>query len=759
MLDYKTLIAADVAPLSEAVAKWAKLPEEFGKVAKLYDNTVEKGLAESDWKGEAAEAAMDNVSLVGKQIRTAKDEAADVHRLLSDAYDVFSQAQSKLKTIKSDIEKDKYLSIKPDGEVWFDPPEDTPTEHLASLNKGYQESIQSYRTSIRNQVTAAEEADDILYWALSQDYNGHGKGFDSNTYDSLKGAKAGKERADKDRDALIELAGLKRPYTLDEVKQINGFLSKHEGDPYFAERFATGLGPKKTLEFWTRIADRRQDGQELTKESAKIQKSLGFTLATASHSTSPAMESWKKEMIELGGKRVEMVDMNMGTVTKGPYGYQVMSSLMRNGEYEKDFLGGYGKSLIDFEKSHKGTDPKELWQPDGYETYLNFGAGTDHGLDPMAGYMEALGHNPDAAKELFSSKDWDSSGKQLEAMDPELKYLLKDREWPDMPNNTKDSEDFDELGHAIEAATLGVPYDQPELGLRRDDTTANVTEQVMKYVGSEPKYLDDHKGMGDSLAKIGAGYIDDLNWASSNFGNAYTGQSLRDEAFNYTGPGHIELSRGTAASFLAVVGGDEGGHQILSVAQQEYTASGLRAHPEPNGEVTQIIETGAKMQGMFDQARANDIHAQYGEETKEAERKLAEASEWKKFGVATGVAVGVGAVALPFAAPAAAGGAAVAAFAVPQVAGAVAGAGMTQFGIELSRELEKKGPDFSQKEHVDLATYRALGEARAVTPMDAYAKVNGLDNTEWALRTHSGLEGKYNDGADAVSGVTPDPKG
>ena len=474
-------------------------------------------------------------------------------------------------------------------------------------------------------------------------------------------------------------------------------------------------------------------------------------------SASPAMESWKKEMIELGGKRVDMVDMNMGTMTKGPYGYQVMSSLMRYGDDEKDFLGDYG-SLMAFEKSHKGTDPKELWQPDGYETYLNFGAGTDHGLDPMAGYMEALGHNPDAAKELFHSGSRAESDKDSGNLDPDLKYLLDERKWPDMPNNTKGSEDFDELGHAIEAATLGIPYDQPELGLRRDNMTANVAEQVMVYVGDQPKYLDDHKGMGDSLAKMGAGYIDDLNWASSNFGNAYTGQELRDDAFGHKGPGHIGLSHGTAASFLAVASGDEDGYKILSMAQQEYTASGLRAHPEPNGEVAQIIETGAKMQGMFDQARSNDIHAHFGEATKAAEQKLAEAAEWKKFGVGSAVAVGVGAVALPFAG-AAAGGAAVAAFVVPQVAGAVAGAGMTQFGIDLNRELEKNGPDFSVQEHMKLQEFTSLGQARAVTPMDAYIAVNNLDDTEWARKIHSGVEGKYNDGASAITGVTPNPKG
>ncbi|MFF3457915.1 hypothetical protein ACFYXH_27045 [Streptomyces sp. NPDC002730] len=123
MLDYKTLLHADFAGLSEAVTQWGKLPEKFEKANTLYWNTVVKDIYGSDWKGEAATAAYEKLSMVDKQMVAAGDEAADVHKLLSDAHEIFTEAQKKLKTLKADIEKDKYLSIKPDGEVWFDPPE------------------------------------------------------------------------------------------------------------------------------------------------------------------------------------------------------------------------------------------------------------------------------------------------------------------------------------------------------------------------------------------------------------------------------------------------------------------------------------------------------------------------------------------------------------------------------------------------------------------------------------------------------------
>ncbi|MBZ4015804.1 DUF6571 family protein [Streptomyces purpurogeneiscleroticus] len=750
MLDYKTLINADFAELSQAVGKWKRLPEEFRDVSTQYTTTVEKGLRGSDWQGDTADAAYDKLNLTRKQIDSAADEAADVHRLLDDAHEIFTHAQSRLKALTADIEKEKYLSIKPDGEVFIDLPEDTPAEQIAGINKSYQESLRAYRDSIQRQVDTAKEADDVLYWALSQDFNGRKKGFDSRTYNSIKSAKHGRAEAAADLRALTKLAGVQRTYSLSDVQRINRILAQHEGDPYFAEKFATALGPQQTLEFWTRIADRQQTGDAMTKTSAKIQQSLGHTLATASHSSSQEMDDWKRDMSRIGGRRLEIIDMEMGTSTTGPYGFQVMSSLMRNGDYDKSFLADYGKALIGFEKSHKEMTPKELWQPEGYVPYLDFSSRSDHGVDPMAGYLEGLGHNPEAATAMFEAKNWkDSAGTWQQNMDPDLKYLLEDRKWPETPKAN-----YDSLGHAIEAATLGIPYDHPELGLHRDDRTANVAEQVMKAVSNDPEYLKDRHGIGDSLARMGAGYIDDLDWAAGNFGNSHTDQQLLESTFQHRGAGHVNLAHGTAVGFLAQAGSTEEGYKILSIAQQEYTASSLRAHPEPNAQVSEMLATGAKMHGILDQARINSIHEHYGEATKEAEQKLADAAEWKKFRYGAAIGLGTAAVALPFAAPAA-GAAAVAAFAVPQVVGMGGNAYITDYGINLNHQLEESGPNYSRKEQMDLMEFTALGQGRAVAPMDAYITVNNLDDTQWSREAHAAVEGKYNDGIDAVTVITP----
>lgn len=746
MLTYENLLHVDLAPLSEAVVKWRNLPGQFKAIAQKYENTVEKGLWDYDWEGEAAESARTKLGKVKRQIDSASEEATDIHLLLDDALQVFKSSQQKLKRLREQIEQDDYLSVKPDGEVWFDPPASAPADNLAVLRKAYQEPIIAYRERIGACLTAASEADDILSWALSQDGNGRDRGFDSHAYRSIKAAKQGRETAEKDLAVLTDLASVEKTPDIKTLTRINALLKKHEGDPYFTERFTTGLGAKGTLEFWTRVADRRQTGDERTKISAEIQKSLSRTLATASHSNSPAMERWKKQMVALGDDRVRMVDMEAGTISDGPYGYQVMSSLMRTGEYDKEFLTDYGRSLIDFEQDHKGTKLKSLWQPDGYETYLNFGPGTDHGLDPMAGYMDALGHNPDAAKSVFYSEDWQEKDK----IDPDLQYLLKDREWPNgnyLVGN-KRGYGYDELGHALEAATLGVPYDQPQLGLRRDDMTANVMEQVVRIVGDDHGLVADKPGIGNSLAKMGAGYMDDLNWSVSNFGDSEGGRDLRDSTFGHSGKGHIFVKNSSALSFLQSVGQHEGNYEILSQAQQQYTVSGLKAHPVPDDELKLILETGARTHGILDQARITEINHDYGEKTDEANRKMAEAAEWKKFGISQSVSVGVGLATLPFGGPAVATGAAgVAQIAVPMIIEGAGGAIETDQGIAIDRELAKQEADFDRKEESDKRDLVSIGQQQAISPLNAYIAAHPeVDNTEWFHETHFAMRSGYGTG-------------
>ncbi|CAM5310173.1 hypothetical protein SALBM311S_12086 [Streptomyces alboniger] len=72
----------------------------------------------------------------------------------------------------------------------------------------------------------------------------------------------------------------------------------------------------------------------------------------------------------------------------------------------------------------------------------------------------------------------------------------------------------DALGHALEAATLGYPAGHPDAGVVRDADNAAVMQKVMEKYSADPGLLKEHhEAMADSLGVMGAGYVDDINWA------------------------------------------------------------------------------------------------------------------------------------------------------------------------------------------------------------------------------------------------------
>ncbi|PJE95556.1 hypothetical protein CUT44_22575 [Streptomyces carminius] len=747
-LDYSTVKDADLAPLSEAVTKWRNLPGQFDTIATSFQNEVSKALRTSDWEGEAAEAAFKKFDGVEKQLKNASEEAKDVHRLLDNALDSFRSAQKRLRDVASEVAEDRNLKMSPAGLVYLDPDDKKEPSRLAVLKQAYEDVVRGYNNRISTALADATEADTALHWALSQDPNGRSPGFHPDMFNSIKDAQRGRREARKDADTLVKLTALGKDMTDEQLAQFNRLARKHEGDPYFAERYATKVGPEGTLRFWQGVADqRRHSDKDAVKTLADIQKSLSHTLATASHSGSDAMREWKKEMIRLGDERIHFTHSGAAAnlPSQGSYGFSIMSSLMRHGEYDTEFLKSYGKELISFEKKHDG-DPEDLWYVDDHKARLSFGS--DSGNDPMAGYLEALGHNPEASKEMFYSSPWEKSPGDAKNLDPDLRYLLLEREWiKDSASGEKAhlGYGYDELGHALEAATLGMPYDRPELGLERDNSSANVMHQVVAVAGRDKDYAVDRPGIGDSLARMGAGYIDDLNWAISDFGGADYDQKTRDAAFQSSeGLSHFKVGPNLATGFLVATGRNEGGYEVLAAAQQEYTATLMRAQSGPNAEAGLILETSAKANGIIDHARVHDIKESYNDNKDEMERKLAESAEWEKFAVSQGVGLGAGLLTLPFGGPTTS---AAVAFVVPTVIEGVASATETKYEVELNQQLEKKMDKFEEENRVSPAEFTSRGKVRSVDPLDAFISAHNISREgDWLNRLD--VQGRYYDGGD-----------
>lgn len=159
---------------------------------------VVKGLRNSDWNGEAADAAFEKFDDVDEQIKNAALEASAVYDLLSSALECFQSAKRELDDIDKELQGHEHLSLnRQDGSVHVDA-EKVEDEHYAQLCKAYTGIIEAYRRRTKSALVSARDGDQALKWALSQD-GATGRKFNADAYRSIESAQADRQKAEKVR--------------------------------------------------------------------------------------------------------------------------------------------------------------------------------------------------------------------------------------------------------------------------------------------------------------------------------------------------------------------------------------------------------------------------------------------------------------------------------------------------------------------------------------------------------------------------------
>lgn len=376
-----------------------------------------------------------------------------------------------------------------------------------------------------------------------------------------KHAKRAAKLAKKDPEDLT-------PAEFDELNRL--FSTNHDEYP-FAEKFAAAIGPKKTLQFWeqaSRLGDDPGYGRSSSFEREgnldDLQRNLSFTIAQATNSDTPAMNRWKKEMIELGSEPVREAGPPPHGGSGGPKGFVVMSNLMRFGDYDDKFLHSYGKALVKEDKSElEGPGPGWVgW--DGDDGTLNH-IGNDEGADPMTGFMKALANSPDASTEFFTDKQKGADGKP----ESNFKYLFEEREWPNDSKEGKESvTGRNSMAWALEAATTGHRPGEPATAddLKHSKEQAALFSDMVKSVSADQDRLRSHAYMSDSFANASAEYMPDiLRGLDSDVANG--GQLFPTSGATAT------VSKHDAARFLHAVARNKEGYDTLNVSQHTYAAA------------------------------------------------------------------------------------------------------------------------------------------------------------------------------------------
>ncbi|WP_128984983.1 DUF6571 family protein, partial [Streptomyces roseicoloratus] len=690
-----------------------------------------------DWRGVNAEVTKPFIDKTAKEFADAAKAADGIHRILRDGYQAFKKAKDDLIRIVETEAPHAGLLVRSDGtvEARYSVARDAVArdpESPETFDLRRREAIAAMQRRINAVIDSCDDADEACSNALRADITGDKHNFSAPKYTSLDAEEA--QRA-------IDLAKKGRDISHAELVRLNELLADNKDSKAFSRTFYDGLGPRGALEFFGQLSTdtygdnpSAPDKQRLADVQA-LQKNLGVSLATATEGGDRWTEQWSAELRKLGTQRIPLSPNDNSPA----YGYQLLGGILRNGDYDPEFLVPIAEHVTQLH----GRDPHFFAQNAGgwiRDPYNPSGV-NGSGFDPVIPVLEALGHSPEAAKQFFSAtptayerdgsvggtldlgkdKDGGPIRSYLDFFANEKYAYSADVDGLD-PGRAKQAADYmpDALGHALEAATLGHAWDEPRPELRRDATSAAIMSAVVTKYGGDAGLLQKHQSaMADSLGTMGAGYIDDLNWAlvGNDPGSAF--------APDANGAAHAKFGRERAVDFLSVLGQHPDAYATVSTAERLYTTSVLEAQVSEDGRIDEAAareaaRTGATLQGTLDESRAKQVEAEGMKAHEDFEKAQEKKAAWVEFGTATAIAAGVAFL------PATAAAAGAAAILVPLAVDTGSGAMETLAGQVIGdwseKSVEQHKDATEDKIHEDKSTIYEAGRCSAESPTENFVK-------------------------------------
>ncbi|MFI7383040.1 hypothetical protein [Streptomyces sp. NPDC049813] len=669
-MNFDDLLDADFKLLDDAVEDWGTLVTNLAELKKQAEDGLHKAANKADWSGLNSQVTKEFIGKTAGEFGDAHTQSKTIHSVLDDTR---GELKGYQKQLEAAVRRGREKHIKVIGhDGGFTVTTDIPPEARTHADKDNQADIDALRDDIQKILEKAAESDSSASKILKALADQAEMGFADASYKNRDDAAAALQEAE-------DLAKIARKdpedLTVKDFDRINAGLKKYKNDDLFSERFATALGPQKTMEFWAGINNPGMNwdiGHGRRDQLDDMQHNLGLTLANASQSDSTSMDDWRRKTIDLG-------DKPLYGDKGGPMGFQVMSNLMRTGDYDDQFMKDYGTKLMATERklTGNGEHANMAWQHLGPDPILNR-IGDDSGSDPLTGYMKGLSNSPDAATDFFNQQfvsreespferdsDDENDYKGKVAL-TNFQYLFEEREWPEETNlqGDEDNSGMNNLALALEAATTGHPAGElPTL-----DTPPHTAEQaklfsaIVSSVGDDSARLTDRGYMSDSMGQIASEYLPDINRAESGVNPDMDPHSWKGIEKLYPANGSAaDLDPMDTNKFLFAVGQNPQGYAAVEVAQKDYLSRLMEYHLNPDlpadvrfsdddeTTVRAISQSSGEISGVLGLGRQEEVNAADAAKNEDYDKSVAQYKNLVAGTAGTITGVGTSFIATPWA--------------------------------------------------------------------------------------------------------------
>jgi hypothetical protein len=358
------------------------------------------------------------------------------------------------------------------------------------------------------------------------------------------------------------------------------------------------------------------------------------------------MTAWKQQVITLGDKPVSEHSQVLG--------FQVMSNLMRNGDFDDKFMHDYGTALMKTERQYTNDGKDVAWQAN-ICPQLNF-EGTDGGWDPLNGYLKGLSNNPAASTEFFNDDFIPKDGDHKAVSN--FKYLFEQRHWPMDIHDTQGVRSIagqNYLAQALEAATTGHPAgEMPTIDTpAHTSAQSHLFEEIVSATADKQELLTERGYMSDSMGQIASEYLPDINRANSDLPHTDLLYPIDGSAAHLDSP--------SVNKFLFAVGQNPEGYAAVEVGQKAYMSNLLQYHLNPDLPadhrftsdhkllVQTVAERSGEVSGMLSQGRMEAIGGAAKGQDDSFDHAVAQYQNLISGGVGTVVGVGTSFIGSPVA--------------------------------------------------------------------------------------------------------------